>query len=430
MMLNREPEGLLSVVEVDPATGALLVDKRELFPIIVSDGPPLGAKAPNGDDALAELAAGGASFIRTGRSIWTSESIEQEIAAERAVLDAAAAHGLHCWLRLGNVADLSARGLAAREQLLTGIVTQLKDHPALGAWKGVDEPANPNRPTRVPVAGLVRAYRALRETDRDHPVVITQAPVGTVAELAPYRPAFDITGADIYPVSYPPGKHAGGPDRDIGVVGDVTRKMVKAAGRKPIWMTLQIAWSGVVPSRQHPGNVPRFPTLNQERFMAYQAIVNGARGLSFFGGQLTQVARPADAKAGWNWTFWELVLRPLLEELTSSSVAPSLVAPDASKAVKASSRDVELVTREAGGFLYVIAVRRGSGTSRVTFSGLPRRQDRQPITGGEVLFEYVQDPLPPPVEPSDQTFRTVRVAAGRFRDWFAQHDVHVYRFRL
>lgn len=211
------------------------------------------------------------------------------------MLDAAAEHGLHCWLQLGNVPDLPARGLAAKEQLLTRIVGQLKDHSALGAWKGMDEPANPNRPARVPVAGLVRAYRTLHESDPDHPVVITQAPVGTVAQLAPYRPAFDITGADIYPVSYPPGKHAGGRKRDIGVVGDVTRKMVRAAGGKPIWMTLQIAWSGVISTAQHPGNVPRFPTLGQERFMAYQAILNGARGLSFFGGHLTQIARPTDA---------------------------------------------------------------------------------------------------------------------------------------
>ena len=93
--------------------------------------------------------------------------------------------------------------------------------------------------------------------------------------------------------------------------------MVRAAGGKPIWMTLQIAWSGVIATERHPANVQRFPSLSQERFMAYQAIVNGARGLAFFGGHLTQIARPADAQAGWNWTFWERVLRPLLEELAS-----------------------------------------------------------------------------------------------------------------
>lgn len=419
----------MSTVEVDRATGALVVDGRKAFPLVLSNGPPLGAKTPDGTDALAVLAAGGANFLRVGRSDWSSETVDQQIAAVREELDAAAAHALHCWLQLGNAPDLSGRGLAAKEQLLTRIVDQLKDHSALGAWKGIDEPANPSRPARVPVAGLVRAYRTLRETDPDHPVVITQAPVSTVAQLVPYRPAFDITGADIYPVSYPPGKHAGGRNRDIGVVGSVTRKMVGAAGRKPVWMTLQIAWSGVVASDQHPANVPRFPTLAQERFMAYQAIVNGARGLAFFGGHLTQVMRPVDAQTGWNWTFWERVLQPLFEELTSSSVAPALVAPDASRAVKASAMDVEVLTREDGDFLYVIAVRRGSGTSRVGFSGLPRRRNGQPIGGGEVLFEYVQEPLPPPVDPGRQTFRTVGVVRNGFRDWFAQHDARVYRFR-
>jgi hypothetical protein len=403
----------VSIVAVDRSTGALVVEGRKVFPLVLSNGPPLGAKAPDGGDAFAEVAAGGASFIRVGRPNWSLESIDEQIAAEREVLDAAAEHGLHCWLQLGNVPDLPASALSSNRRLLTNIVGQLKDHPALGAWKGIDEPANPNRPARVPVAGLVRAYRTLRASDPNHPVVITQAPIGTAAQLAPYRPAFDITGADIYPVSYPPGKHAGGGKRDIGIVGDITRKMIRAAGSKPIWMTLQIAWSGVIATEQHPANVPRFPTLSQERFMAYQAIVNGARGLAFFGGHLVQIARPADAQAGWNWTFWERVLRPLLEELTSDSVAPALVAPTAHSRVKASAADVELVTREADGFLYVIAVRRGSATSRVAFSGLPAG-----LTGGEVLFEY-----------DDQAFRTVSVADGRFRDWFGQHDARVYRFQ-
>jgi hypothetical protein len=345
------------------------------------------------------------------------------------MLDAAAAHGLHAWLQLGNVPDFPEGALSANEQLLTRIAEQLKDHPALGAWKGMDEPANPNRAARIPPARLERAYHALKAIDPDHPVVITQAPVGALAQLIRYRPAFDITGADIYPVSYPPGKHAGRRVRDISVVGDITQKMVRAAGGKPVWMTLQIAWSGVIPSRQHPENVPRFPTLPQERFMAYQAIVHGARGLSFFGGDAIQIARPADAELGWNWTFWNQVLKPLLSELTSDSIAPILVAPSAARAVKTRTAGIEIATRQDASFFYVIVVRRSSGTGRVSFTGLPPRRNGRPITGGEVLFEYEQEPLPPPIRAGSQTFRTVSVANGRFRDWLGQHEARVYRFR-
>src|SRR3954468_19361605 len=99
----------MSVVKVDRATGSLVVDGRKVFPLVLSDGPPLGAKAPNGNDALAELAAGGAGFIRTGRHVWSSRSIEQQIAAEREVVDAAAVHGLHCWLRVRHQEDPAAR---------------------------------------------------------------------------------------------------------------------------------------------------------------------------------------------------------------------------------------------------------------------------------------------------------------------------------
>ena len=420
----------MSVVKVDRATGSLVVDGRKVFPLVLSDGPPLGAKAPNGNDALAELAAGGVSFVRTGRLDWRTESLEHQIAVERDRLDAAAAHGLYCWPSLGPAGNLAGRTLSAKEQLLTSVVGELKDHSALGAWRGVGEPANPARATRIPAAGLVRAYEVLKALDPGHPLVIIQAPRGKLADLTPYRPAFDITGADIFPVSYPPGKHAGSQRRGVGVVGEITRKMVAAAGRKPVWMTLQIAWSGVIPAKGHPNNVPRFPTLREERFMAYQAIVHGARGLVFFGGHLTEIAPPADAQAGWNWTFWEHVLKPLLAELTSPELAPALTAPPARNAVKATAADVEVATREAAGFLYVIAVKRGSATSQIGFSGLPSRKNGRPIAGGRVLFEYVQEPLAPPIRLDHQTFRPIQVTNGRFRDWLGPNDARVYRFRL
>ena len=50
------------------------------------------------------------------------------------------------------------------------------------------------------------------------------------------------------------------------------------------------------------------------------------------------------------------------------------------------------------------------------------------VTRGEVLFEYEQRPLPPPIVAGHQVFRSVDVAGGSFSDWFALHDAHVYRF--
>jgi len=388
----------MGVVGIDAATGSLLVGGKKVFPIILSNGPP-----PSG---LAEVAAAGVGFLRTGTGGWTQEFVNGQIQNERKQLDAAAQHGLRCWTWLGRLPNLPPNPGSTSEQLLTKVVNALKEHPGLGAWKGVDEPAFAG----IPAAGLVRGYKRIRALDPNHPLVVIQAPRGTAAELAKYSPAFDITGADVYPVAYPPGRHVGGANKDVSVVGDVTRKMRTAANGKPVWMTLQIAWSGILP----PDHVPRFPTLLEERFMAYQAIVAGARGLAFFGGHLTPVLRPADADRGWNWTFWETVLRPVVTELTSTAVAPALVAPPAAHPVRADASDVGVVTRRSGEFVYVIAVRRAQLTGQVRFTGLGA-SDRQ----GEVLSEY-----------ANGTFRPVAVADSAFRDWLGPHDARVYRFRV
>jgi hypothetical protein len=406
------------------ANGVLLAGGRKLFPICLSNGPPT---------RLAEVAAAGVNMLRTGTALWSSEFADGLIAQERAKLDTAAKHGLLCWLWLGDLTDLPPAAGSPRERVLARVVNGLKGHPALGAWKGVDEPRNTFRGANwIRPAGLVRGYRRMKQLDPNHPLVITQAPGSPLAHLTPYRPAFDVTGADIYPVSYPPGIHAGASsrNRDISVVGDLTRTMRAAAGAKPVWMTLQISWSGTVRSKQRPTIVPRFPTLHQQRFMAYQAIVNGARGLVFFGGHLTQVGTPADARAGWNWSYWNQALKPLVVELSSPDVQPALVAPNAKAVVKSGAKNVEVVTRQDGRSLYVIAVRRGGPTSTVGFTGLPSRSDGQRIVRGEVLGEFVQDPPPPPIGAGKQVFRTVAVANGGFRDWFGPHDARVYRFRL
>jgi hypothetical protein len=94
------------------------------------------------------------------------------------------------------------------------------------------------------------------------------------------------------------------------------------------------------------------------------------------------------------------------------------------------AKDVELVGRRSGSDLYVIAVRRGGTTSNVRFAGLPDRLNGTPIGTGDVLFEYVQEPPPPPIQSGEQRLRPISVSGGSFSDWFGPHDARVYRFAL
>src|SRR4029078_6564609 len=86
---------------------------------------------------------------------------------------------------------------------------------------------------------------------------------------------YDIVGIDIYPVSYPPGVHSEEANKELSMVGDFTKMMRDSAGGKPFWMTLQLAVSGAV----KPGRTLRMPTFPEQRFMAYEAIIGGSRGL-------------------------------------------------------------------------------------------------------------------------------------------------------
>ena len=223
------------------------------------------------------------------------------------------------------------------------------------------------------------------------------------------------------------------------MVGDFSRMMRDVAGPKPFWMTLQIAFSGTA----KPGQTLRMPTLPEQRFMAYEAIINGSRGLTYFGGALPQTLNERDRKLGFNWTYWDRVMKPLLEEIGPKSpielalVAPDsklkvTVAPEAPPKRKVATKEEEMkktpsvppefvqdattndigamewLVREVGSDVYVLACKKEGPTMHVRFSGLP-----QDCKVGSVVFE----------EP-----RTVAASNGSFTDWFGPFEVHVYRF--
>jgi hypothetical protein len=418
----------------------LVINGQKVFSIGFTMPPPPDGKTPAGKNGIAELADAGATFLRTGarEEGWNDAGFRRE----QQYLDAAERYGMHCMPFLREDANLTSD---AREAQLRKILNRFKDHPGLGAWKGEDEPEW----GKVPLPGLGQARQVIRELDPNHPVVIIHAPRGTVESLRPYNAIGDILGADIYPISYPPGIHSLLTNRSLSLVGDHTRIMMETAGGKlPVWMVLQISWSGVL----QPGKTLRFPTFAEERFMTYEAIINGARGLIFFGGNNLGGMSPADRKLGWNWTFWKRVLRPVIEEIGSKSpLYPALVAPDSQLQIQItgdgistqarSSRGhqfaqtsssesqrgltsaatftdkessprsgVEFCVREAGDRLFVIACKREGPTAKVEFSGLPRT-----AAEGELMFESP---------------RRVQAKEGKFSDWFAPFEAHVYEFKL
>ena len=374
----------------------LVIDGKKVFPIGFTLPPPPDGKTPSGKNGIRELADAGATFLRTGGQ-WTQANLERE----KKFMDAAARYGMHCLLFLREDAAVSSPQEAAR---LRELIKRFKDHPGLGAWKGEDEPEW----GKQPVEPLLKGYQIIKEVDPNHPVVLIQAPHGTVESLRKYDATADILGVDIYPISYPLGIHSlvTNYNRDLGLVGDFTRLMEEVGEHKmPVWMVLQISYSGVL----KPGKTLRMPTFPEERFMTYEAIINGARGLIYFGGNNEGAMNERDKKLGWNWKFWTHVLRPVIREIGSKSpLYPALVAPEVNGVTV--DGGIESCVRKVGNDLFILACKRGGETEKVEFSGLPAEAAK-----AEVLYE----------EP-----RAVQATGGRFTDWFGPWEVHVYRFKL
>ena len=123
---------------------------------------------------------------------------------------------------------------------------------------------------------------AIRKADGAHPIWFNHAPRNTIADLRLFGELADIAGCDIYPV--PLGKavgHSDIADRNLSSVGAYTRRMAAGAPGKAVWMILQgFSWFDI--NDKFDPDIPR-PTYDETRFMAYDAIANGARGVLYWG---------------------------------------------------------------------------------------------------------------------------------------------------
>jgi hypothetical protein len=146
--------------------------------------------------------------------------------------------------------------------------------------------------------------------------------------------------------------------------------------------------------------------------MIYDAILNGATSLAFYGGNINRCWNESDTARSWNWTFWDAVLEDSIREIAADSpIAPALVNPGTTMRLSANDATTQAISRRGAteDELWVIAARHGAGSEQVTISGLPAA-----VQTGTVYTEN----------------RSVEVRDGSFTDTFERWDVHVYRFQV
>ncbi|MBS1371500.1 MAG: hypothetical protein HPZ91_16265 [Lentisphaeria bacterium] len=278
------------------------------------------------------------------------------------VLDAAQKHGIRILrsLPLGIAGDSPEKRAAMRE-LLRRDIEQQSSHPALLGYFSADEPAW----IGVPFDGLKEVYDLVRAADPWHPAWINEAPIATnLRDLRRYSQAADIGGIDIYPV--PEGGAHGSLEEDRGLTAvgkftDIYREVV--GGRKPVWMVLQaFAWGQC----HNPGLPPEqavYPTWEQSRFMAYNAITHGATGIIYHYLPYAKVLGEQ---------FWK-ELRRVTRELNYAS---DIITADtvADTALAADSSSIRFMHKKLNGAEYVIAVNEGTEPVTAVFTGFPEKE--------------------------------------------------------
>jgi hypothetical protein len=186
-------------------------------------------------------------------------------------------------------------------------------HPAMWGWYLYDEPnLHPDIPDATPPV-LSQVYTTLKNSDpAKRPAVINLAvlggnpsnpePPGQIAidVTSEFASAMDICSADHYPITVlnnqmQPAKEfdglAGWLSKAMPLLSPPWRdamrrlKAAAAASSKPFWAVLQAYGS---PGTTLPGDYPidlgghQLPSANEQRYMAYTAIQEGAKGLVFW----------------------------------------------------------------------------------------------------------------------------------------------------
>lgn len=133
------------------------------------------------------------------------------------------------------------------------------------AWHLFDEP-DANRVPRGKVLDRAREIK-LWDPGRAQSIVL-----GSAKSVSEYADATDIIMVDWYPVPHLPLESVGATVREV-------RRAVPTA--RPVWAVIQAFDWRDMPQGRSP-RIGRFPTHAEVRFMAFDAVAHGAKGIFFY----------------------------------------------------------------------------------------------------------------------------------------------------
>lgn len=237
---------------------------------------------------------------------------------------------IECWPDRTMLDKFHSAGLMAiprshwKPEDIRGVYRALRDHPALLAWYIIDE-------TPVDYAEeQISLQKIRREVDPDHP---TFAVLDYPRNVDAFMGSFDVVASDPYPIGYkrPP----------IGIAADypvICRQ--KSYGIRPVWQVPQsFAWDWCH-KHGHPAE-DRYPTYEELRSMAWQAVAGGANGLLWYSAHhIFKCSPPEDLEK--NWGALVKVAKEIhrhVDVILSAEIPPEVKSASADIAVRAFRKD-------------------------------------------------------------------------------------------
>ena len=252
-------------------------------------------------------------------------------------------------------------GITGNNKVTSAIVKAYRNHPALLAWYTNDE-----RPWPM-AAAFQKYYNIIADADTGHPCYIVLCENG---DYNYFKNTTDIFGSDPYPIPW------GSP---ATICSYLEQSKAAVNNHKPVWWVLQaFAWyqyrtlgaNGAIVDNDNldRGREPspiellygRAPTYEEERCMAYLAIVHGAKGLLYY-------------------CYYDMRVLPQYKHMWSEmkkiaaevkSISPELMSGDDLGEILYSAlpkADVHSKVLRYKGHYYLIAVNAGDSSCHVTF---------------------------------------------------------------
>lgn len=290
---------ILSLILVNCVNPA--IDKNKIKPVKIKEKPRFiigNYHNPNNLEELKIYAENGFNLVRSAPDSSALDMVEQA--------------GLSAWINTGNKIDFSKDGEQRKKQLAQ-LINKFKNHPALAVWEIPDEalwslgyPAyerifygknwsekqQDSLLNELEIAipkkaqGVADGSEYVRQLDPKHPIWMNHAPRNTGTQLRLFSRSADIVGCDIYPGLKGTNGHNELHNHRLSSVGAYTDIMQDAAPDKPIWMVIPgFSWDLLKLKDKSPENLnpEEFPTYKHSRFMAWDAILHGAKGILYWG---------------------------------------------------------------------------------------------------------------------------------------------------